>query len=75
MRIRDYVKNCIVTLLLRLLINLNTFLNNNKIPNIPSNVNGKIISNFDKKLKLFKLHFASQCAPINNSSVVPPLDY
>ena len=33
---------------------LNTFLNNKKIPNIPPlNVNGKIISNFEKKAELF----------------------
>ena len=58
------------------MVNLNTFLNNNKTPNIPSlNVNGTIISNFDKKAGLFSLRFASQCAPINYSSVLPPLDY
>ena len=55
---------------------LNTFLNNKKIPNIPPlNANGKIIFNFDKKVELFDSHFASQCTPINNSSVLPPLEY
>ena len=55
---------------------LNTFLNNKEIPNIPPlNVEGKIISNFDKKVKLFNSHFAPQCPPINNSSVLPPLEY
>ena len=41
----------------------------------PLNVNGKISSNFDKKAKLFNSHFASECTPINNSSVLPPLEY
>ena len=55
---------------------LNTFLNNKKIPNIPPlNVNGKIIYNFEKKAKLFNSYFASQCTPINNSSVLLPLEY
>ena len=55
---------------------LNTILNNKKIPSIPPlNVNGKIISNFEKKAELFNLHFASQCTPINNSSVLLPLEY
>ena len=51
---------------------LNTFLNNKKTSNIPPlNANGKIISNFE----LFKSDFISQCTPINNSSVLPPLEY
>ena len=55
---------------------LNTFLNTKKILNIPSlNINGKIISNFEKKVKLFNSHFASQCNPVNNSSVPPLLEY
>ena len=55
---------------------LNKFLNNKKIPNIrPLNVNGKIISNFYKKEELFNSLFAYQCTPINNSSVLPPLEY
>ena len=50
---------------------LNTFLNNQKIHNIPPlNKNGKTISNFDQKAELFHLHFASQCTPINNSSAL-----
>ena len=55
---------------------LNTFLNNKKIPNIPPlNVNDKTISNSDKKGELFNSHFASQCTPINNSSVLPSWEY
>ena len=55
---------------------LNTFLNNKKIPNIPPlNVDGKIISNFDKTVELFNSHFAPQCPPINNSSVLQSLEY
>ena len=55
---------------------LNIFLNNKKIPNIPPlNVNDKIISNFEKKVELFNSHFVSQCIPISNSSVPPPLEY
>ena len=55
---------------------LNTFLNNKKIPNIPLlNVNGKIILNLEKKAELFNSHFASQCTRINNSSVLPLLEY
>ena len=55
---------------------LNTFLNNKKIPNFPPlNVNGKIISNFDKKVEPFNSYFASQCTSSNNSSVAPPLEY
>ena len=46
------------------------------IPNIhPRNVNGIIISNFKKNAGLFNSHFASQCTPINNKSVLPPLEY
>ena len=41
---------------------MNTFFNNKKIPNIPPlNVNGKIISNFEKKVELL--------------SILPPLEY
>ena len=55
---------------------LNTFLNTKKILNIPSlNINGKIISNFEKKVKLFNSHVASQCNPVNNLSVPPLLEY
>ena len=55
---------------------LNAFLNNKEIRNIPPlNVNGKIISNFHKKAELFKSHFVPQCISINNSSVLPPLEY
>ena len=55
---------------------LNTWLNNTQIPNVPLlNVNGKVISNFNKKLELFNLHFTSQKTPIYNSSVIPPLVY
>ena len=51
-------------------------MNNKKIPNIPPlNVNCKIISNFEKKAELFNSHFTSQCTPINNSNVLPPLKY
>ena len=51
-------------------------MNTKKILNIPSlNVNSKIISNFEKKVKLFNSHFASQCNPVNNSSVPPLLEY
>ena len=42
---------------------LNTLLNYKKMPNIsPLKVNGKIISNFQKKAELFNSHFA--CHPI-----------
>ena len=51
---------------------LNTFLNNK---NPPINVDDEIISNSDKKAELFNLHFSSQCTPINNSNVLPPLVY
>ena len=55
---------------------LNTFLNSKKIPNIPPlKVSGRIISNFVKKVELFNSHFTSQCTQINNSSVLPPLEY
>ena len=55
---------------------VNTFLKNKKIPNIPPlNVNGKTISNFGKKAEFFNSHFASYCTSINNSSVLPPLEY
>ena len=51
-------------------------MNTKKILNIPSlNVNSKIISNFEKKVKLFNSHFASQCNPVNNSIVPPLLEY
>ena len=49
--------------------------NNKNITNIFSlNINGKIISNINKKVELFNLPFVSQYTPINNSSVLPPLD-
>ena len=42
---------------------LNTLLNYKKMPNVsPRKVNGKIISNFQKKAELFNSHFA--CHPI-----------
>ena len=54
----------------------NTFLKKKNIPNIhPQNVNGIIISNFKKNAELFNSHFASQCTPIKNKSVLPPLEY
>ena len=38
---------------------LNTLLNYKKMPNVsPLKVNGKIISNFQKKAELFNSHFA-----------------
>ena len=36
---------------------------------------GKIISNFEKKSDFFNSRFASQRTPINNSSVLPRLEY
>ena len=55
---------------------LNNSWTTKKYSNIPQlNVNGKIISNFDKRVELFSSHFASQCPPVNNSSVLPPLEY
>ena len=55
---------------------LNTFLNNQKNTQIPPlNVNSKIISNSDKKVQLFNSYFSSQCTPLNNSSVLPHLEY
>ena len=35
----------------------------------------KIFTNFNKKVELFNSHFAPQCTPNNNSSVLPPLEY
>ena len=54
---------------------LKTYQGNENIRNLsPLNVDGKIISNFEKKALLFILCL-SQCTPINNSSVLPPLEY
>ena len=53
---------------------LNRFLSNKKIPSIPPLlVNGEMISNFSKKAKLFNKFFASQCTPLSNTSILPPL--
>ena len=53
---------------------LNRFLSNNKIASIPPLlVNGEMISNFSKKVELFKAFFASQCTPLSNTSSLPPL--
>ena len=42
---------------------------------MPPIVNGKRISNFQKKANLFNNHFASQCAPVKNTSRLPNLKY
>ena len=46
------------------------------MPNIPTlNVNGKIISNFEKKSKTLQFTRCLSVYPINNSSVLSPLEY
>ena len=58
------------------MVNSKYILQEKNIPNIhPLNLNGIIISNFKKNAKLFNSHFASLCTPINNKSVLPPLEY
>ena len=58
------------------MVNSKYILEEKNIHNIhPQNVNGIIISNFKKNAGLFNSHFASQCTPINNKSVLPPLEY
>ena len=51
---------------------INCFLSNKNIPVIPSSlVNGEIISNFSQKASIFNKSFASQCTPLQNSSILP----
>ena len=51
---------------------INCFLSNKNIPVIPSLlVNGEIISNFSQKASIFNKSFASQCTPLQNSSILP----
>ena len=48
---------------------LNRFLSNKKIPIIPPIfVDGKVVSNFAKKAKLFNSYFPFQCTPVINKS-------
>ena len=55
---------------------LNRFLHNKKIPLIPPLlVNGEVVSDFSTKAELFNEYFASQCTPLNNSSMLPPFSY
>ena len=50
---------------------INRFLSNKKIPVIPPLlVNGEIISNFSQKTSFFNKFFASQCIPLQNSSIL-----
>ena len=54
----------------------NRFFSNKKIPNIPPIlVNGKVVSNFAKKAKLFNSYFASQCTPVITKSQLPFLEF
>ena len=51
---------------------INRFLSNNKIPAIPPLlVNREMISNFSQKASIFNKYFASQCIPLQNSSILP----
>ena len=55
---------------------INRCLNNKKIPIIPSVFfKGKLMSDFQKKAKLFNNHFASQCSLVKNASTLPNLEY
>ena len=55
---------------------INRFLNNKKIPIIPPVLfEGKLISDFEKKVELFNNHFASQCSLVKNASTIPNLEY
>ena len=50
---------------------LHWFLNNIKIPNIPSIFhNSRVISEFREKARLFNSYFASQCIAASKSSVL-----
>ena len=51
---------------------INCFLSNKNIPVIPPLlVNAEIISNFSQKASIFNKSFASQCTPLQNSSILP----
>ena len=55
---------------------LNRFLSNKKLPIIPPIlVDDRVVSNFDKKTKLFNSYFASQCTPVTNKSQLPSLEF
>ena len=51
---------------------LNTFLNNKKIPVIPSIFHdNKYITDFKQKAKIFNSHFSKQCSRLINNSKIP----
>ena len=51
---------------------INRFLNRRKMPVIPPNLaDGKLVSDFKIKTKLFNSHFATQCTPVKNASALP----
>ena len=55
---------------------INKYLNNKKIPIMLSVFfEGKLISDFEKKVKLLSSHFAPQCSLVKNSSTLPNLEY
>ena len=48
-----------------------TFLNNKKIPRIPSIYHNNNITDFKNKANIFNNFFAKQCATVTNTSKIP----
>ena len=56
--------------------NLKTFFNGRKIPIIPPHLTeGKLVSDFKEKAKMFNEFFSRQCTPFNNGSKCPSQHY
>ena len=55
---------------------INRFLNNQKIPIIlPVLFEGKLISDFEKKVELFNNHFPSEYSLVKNAITLPNFEY
>ena len=54
---------------------INRVMNKCRAPKIPPLVNNVFILNSCEKAKLFNDFFLKQCKPINNASVLPPLNF
>ena len=55
---------------------ISRFFNKSKMQAIPTILsNGKLVSDFKKKIKIFSFRIAAQCTPVKNASTLPKFKY